>query len=117
MTEHLKRLSAETALNNMMSGSHFSICAVRDAAKLLGVNPKGDAYDILHPLHCIDWDKMPAELRDAVPSLIEQCIGMTPSYVFRLGGRQQARHIVDITPAVEALPQPRGFLRLLGGRK
>ena len=117
MNEELKRLSAETALNHMMSSGHFSICAVRDAAKLLGVNPQGEAFDILHALHCIDWDKMPTTLRDAVPDLIEQVIGVQPTYVFRLGGRQQARHIVDITPAAEALPQPRGFLRLLGGRK
>lgn len=113
--EHLKRLSAETALNNMMASGHFSICAVRDAAKLLGVNPQGDAYDILQPLHCIDWDKMPAALRDAVPGLIEQCIGMQPTYVFRLSEPRDARRVVDITPRADALPEPRrGFLRLLG---
>jgi hypothetical protein len=114
MNEHLKRLSAETALNNMMSEPHFSICAIDAAAKVLGINAGGEAYDILRPLHCIKWDKIPPALRDAVPSLIEQCLGVKPAYVFQLADAPAIRHVVDITPKQAAPEQRHRLLRLLG---
>lgn len=110
-TDHLRRLSAETALNNMMEGRYFDICTIDKVAAVLNVQPEGDAYKILRPLHCVDWAKMPAELRDAVPGLIEKCLGVAPTYRFKLP--REASVIVDITPARQ--PERRGFLRLLGG--
>lgn len=78
--QNLKTLAAVTALNVMMQKNYFSICAIDSVAKMLGVNPKSEAYDILLTLHCVDWDKMPKELKDAVPELIKECLGIVLTY-------------------------------------
>ena len=71
----IKALAALTALNEMFAGRHFSICTIDTVAKLLGVHPEREAYDTLHALHCVDWSKMPRELRDHMPELIQQALG------------------------------------------
>lgn len=99
----LKQMAAVTALNEMMSGSHFNVCTIDRIATMLQVNPKGEAYEVLHTLHCINWDKMPQELREAVPDLIRQCIGVGPIYKFKT----MEQEVIDVSPA-------RKLLRLLG---
>lgn len=79
----LKELAAITALNHMMKGGHFSICTVDSVAEMLGVNCRGmEAYAILRTVHCIDFGKMPPELREAVPQLIRQCLNRGPEFQF-----------------------------------
>lgn len=74
-SQHMKQQIAMTALNEMMSKSYFSICAVRDAAELLGVNPRrSEAYQLLSPLHTIDWRAMSPEVRAMVPQLIMEVL-------------------------------------------
>lgn len=104
--DDLKQLAAMTALNEMLAGSHFSICTIDKVGKLLGVNPKGEAYDTLHTLHCIDYSKMPARLRDAIPELIRQCLGVEAIYRFTTLQRE----------VVEVAPERRrgGLMRLIG---
>ena len=81
----VKALAALTALNAMFAGSHFSICTLDKAAELLGVRPEPEARTILSALHCIDWVKMPRELRDQVPGLIQQALGNgTEAFQFEL---------------------------------
>ncbi|MFA7291839.1 MAG: hypothetical protein WC023_06280 [Rhodocyclaceae bacterium] len=103
----LKQLAALTALNNMMAGSHFSICTVRDVGAMLGVAPdRCEAYRMLTTLHCIHWDKMPPELLQAIPGLIQECLGIAPVYQFKTAKAE----VIDITP-----PTKRGgFLKLIG---
>jgi hypothetical protein len=101
----LKQLSALTALNNMMGKGHFNICCVDSVGDLLGINPRGThAYKILLPLHCVDWAKMPAELRDAIPGLIQECLGIAPVFQFQ----NLERVVIDIQP------RRSGFMQLLG---
>lgn len=95
-------LSVLTALNKMMSGEHFSICTVDEAAKTPGTMPAGAAYKILRPLHCVKWVDMPEELRAAVPKLIERCLRV-PAYQFQ---------ITEVTPEQAARVQA-GTIRLL----
>jgi hypothetical protein len=80
----LKQLSAVTALNSMFKKGHFDICCIRNVGELLGVDPKfaGEAYKILQPLHCINFSDMPSELRDAIPSLIRECLQQEPTFQF-----------------------------------
>lgn len=107
-TEDLKQMSALTALNNMMSKGHFNICCINSVGELLGIDPRRtDAYKILHPLHCVDWGKMPATLRDAVPGLIQECLGVAPSFQFKT----LRPEVIEFT---ESKPQRPSFLRLLG---
>lgn len=103
MTDNqLAHLSVLTALNRMMAGRYFDICTVDAAIKTLGTVPDGRAYNILRPLHCTHWSDMPAELRAAVPKLIERCLDV-PSYQFQL---------TELPPEQRALVE-RGTLRLL----
>lgn len=49
----LKELAAMTALNEMMRKGHFSICTIDTVSKMLDVDPRGEAYDLLRTLHCM----------------------------------------------------------------
>lgn len=98
----LSHLSVLTSLNAMMTSARFDICTVDAAIKTLGCVPDGRAYTILRPLHCIQWQDMPAELRDSVPRLIERCINV-PAHQFQ---------ITPKTPERAALVQA-GTLKLL----
>jgi hypothetical protein len=104
---------ALTALNDMMSKGHFNICTIDRVAELLGVQLRGSAaYKALGPLHCIDWARMPQEVRDAVPGLIQECLGIAPVFQFKTAQQR----VIDITPYAEPKPERKGFLRLLGGK-
>lgn len=120
MTTDLKELAAVTALNAMMAKGWMDICTIRSVAEMLGRDPRGDAFGILHSLHCIHFDKMPPALRDAIPALIEQCLDCAPTHRFTT---VQRHRVIDITPPAaarepERAGEPRrGLLRLLwGGR-
>lgn len=120
MTTDLKELAAVTALNAMMAKGWFSICTIDNVGQMLGRNPRGEAYDILHSLHCIHFDKMPPALREEIPRLIEQCLNCAPTHRF---STVQQHRVIDITPPAAPAEEPsedaprRGLMRLLwGGR-
>lgn len=77
----LAHLSAITSLNEMMRKGTFYISTVTEVAEAIGAVPDSAALRILRPLHCMKLGDMPAELREALPKLIERCIG-TPAYQF-----------------------------------
>lgn len=97
--QNLKELAAMTALNEQLRKDHWSICCIDRAAQLLNVNARGEAYDILHALHCIDYDKMPSELRASIPDLVKQCLGIDPVYQFHT----MQREVIDVSPARKIL--------------
>lgn len=108
--DNVKQVVAITALNKMMSGGHFDICAIRTIAEMLGVDPKGEAYRTLAPLHCVNFSDMPAELRQLIPGLIKECLGVEPIYKFAV---LQAVQIRAPEP-INVTPEPRrGLMRLL----
>lgn len=78
--DEIKAAAALTALNEMFQGSHLNICTIDRVAKLLGVHPEREAYDTLHALHCVHWDKMPRDLRNQIPALIQQALGQGDTY-------------------------------------
>ena len=102
----LKQQIALTSLNNMMDKGYFDICTVDSVAELLGVNAKGDAYSMLRPLHCVHWDKMPPEVREAVPGLIQECLGVAPVFKFKT----LEALVIDVGPA----PKKASVLQRLG---
>ena len=79
---NLKTLTALTALNNMLAKGFFDICTVNNVAKMLEVDPLGEAHTILQTLHCIHFNTMPAELRNAIPRLVQECLGVAPIFQF-----------------------------------
>lgn len=70
----VKRMVVLTAVKNLLNESFFSISKMREIAKMVGVPTDGPAWKLLSPLHCMDYDKMPKELRDAIPHLINECL-------------------------------------------
>lgn len=104
--EELKKMAALTALNDMMARGRFDICAIRSIAEMFNIKPAGEAYVILQPLHMIYFDKMPAALRDAIPDLVQQVLGVAPVYQFKT----MEQPVIDVSP-----PAKRGLMRLLGG--
>jgi len=77
MSPTLHQQVAMTALNKMMRSSFFSICAINDAGLALGVEPRQHpSYDLLAPLHCVDWRAMPDQVRKAIPGLIMDCLSI-----------------------------------------
>ncbi|MEJ5030087.1 hypothetical protein [Comamonas sp. MYb69] len=93
--QHLKELAAMTAVNEQLRKGHWSICCIDSAAQLLDVSARGEAYDILRALHCVDYNKMPSELRASIPDLIKQCLGIEPVYQFQ----SMQKEVIDISPA------------------
>lgn len=114
----LKQLAAITALNTMLKGRYFDVCTITKVAELLDIQPEREAMATLRVLHCMDYDKMPQELRAAVPGLIHQCLAVTPVYQFPMPVLTKASFdlatvVCEQAPEAKAEPKRRGFLQLL----
>jgi len=72
--DDIKQMAALTALNDMMAKGYVNICTIDSVAKMLGVLAKGADYDVLHTLHCVNFDRMPKDLLDRVPALVQACL-------------------------------------------
>lgn len=70
----MRVMAAEVALNKMFTDERFSICTVREACEALGAKLTPEAEAILHPLHCVNWDQIPAGLKAEIPHLIKESI-------------------------------------------
>jgi hypothetical protein len=66
---------ANTALKKMLKSGHFSICTIDDILKLTGSVPRGQDYNLLHALHCVDYKDMPPELLRGLPLLLQRVLG------------------------------------------
>ncbi len=79
MSAQIKLLAAQAALQKMLSSSHFSICTIDRIIEMMGLKPDREAYEILHTLHCVDYNQMPSELVDELPTLIHRVLA-SPSF-------------------------------------
>lgn len=108
--DDIKQIAAMTSLNSMFQKGYFDICTIDSVGKMLSINPKGNAYDILRTLHCIHFVKMPKLLRDQVPELIRQCLDVEPTFQFTFAETtERALAVVVSDPPTEK----RGLLRRL----
>lgn len=63
------------ALRELFEGCHFSICSVDRLGELIGTNPKKHpGYRWLQALHCVDYAKMPREVRDELPQRVMEVL-------------------------------------------
>lgn len=69
---------ARTAIDEMFRGGHFSICVIDNILKLTGGVPRGQDYDTLRLLHCVDFKRMPPNVRIELPRLIQRVIESSP---------------------------------------
>jgi hypothetical protein len=100
MSENIKNMAALIALNNMMSKGYFDICTIDSVGELLGVSVRCESYSVLKVLHCVYFEKMPPDLRNAIPELINKCIGGGLIYQF---SSVQSKTI-DVSPVEEVAP-------------
>lgn len=70
----VKRMVVLTATKKLFTERYFSISKLREIAKILGAPEKGKPWQLLQPLHCVDYDDMQPELREAIPHLVNECL-------------------------------------------
>ena len=75
-------LAALTLLNKMMRGPYFTVTPLSyfisdDDRKT------SRAYNTLLMLHCIYWEDIPERLRNMIPDLIYECVGVRPTYHYK----------------------------------
>lgn len=64
------RQTARVAITDMVENkNYFSICTVEAAVKACDKLLPRDIYDVLRPLHCVDWKAMDRDLRAKVQAL------------------------------------------------
>ena len=64
--------AVQLKLDKLFNQQHyFSICDVREIAKLIGANPElHPDYPVLQTLHCVDYASMSAQMRAELPSRV-----------------------------------------------
>jgi hypothetical protein len=70
VSNEIKMMAAQAALRKMVEGNYFDICTIDNIVKMLDVKPDRDTYQILHTLHCVHYNQMPAALLERLPELI-----------------------------------------------
>lgn len=69
-----RRLVVTTALNHLFNERHFSICTLDRVLDTMQGTQKSDAYKLLRTLHCVDYAAMPPELRNSIPTLVNEAL-------------------------------------------
>lgn len=64
--DDFQKMVVQTALMEMFTAKHFSICAVDACLKITGSIPNKKTYDALHALHCVNYSSMPSALREQI---------------------------------------------------
>lgn len=67
----------QTAVASLFEKNWFDICTLDKLLKIIGARESGEAYKMLHALHCVHYDKMPPELRSRIPELVNECLRQT----------------------------------------
>ena len=120
MNNELKQQVVLTVLNTMMKSDFFSICAVRDAANLLGIpRSESDAWRALEALHCVHWNQMLPEVRKLVPVLIQEVLSEGGNHTFYTAepAAPMKMQVLDAlqVPEIPVAEPKKGWRRLLGG--
>lgn len=107
---------ALVALNRMFQKGHMDICAIRDVAAILKVNPEAETFAQLRALHCVDWKDMPRDLYRKIPDMIKTCLGGEVTHRFVLADDEPKMNLTTVAIA-ETRPEPKRPLlsRWLGG--
>jgi len=69
-----KQLIVQTAVKDLFEKDCFDICVLDKLLKIIDARKAGPAYDMLRLMHCVHYDKMPADLRDRIPHLVNECL-------------------------------------------
>lgn len=108
MNDDIKRMAVETIMDRLFNASAwFDICRVHDIGEMLGVNPRNHAdYNVLHAMHCIHYNTMRPELRNALPEMVARVCSIQRFTITK-------EEISLPQPVVVEMPKPRGLLSFL----
>lgn len=70
----IRRQVVETLLKKTLENKWLDICSIDKLIELVGSRKSGDAYLMLHSLHCVHFDRMDDELRSRIPMLINEVL-------------------------------------------
>lgn len=69
-----RALVLQAALNGLFTAKWFDICTVDTVLGAIQVSRDSEAYRLLRALHCIHYDKMPKELLERLPYLVNEAL-------------------------------------------
>ena len=72
LSENVKRGKKIAEFTEMVEGTYFSICEVRDLLLDIKHPEKYKPYKTLHYLHCVSYKDMPPEMLLAIPGLLSE---------------------------------------------
>lgn len=73
--EQIIKNTISRARPRMLGMIGFDICAVNQAATILGIPyVSNDAYRLLDAYHCVTYWKIPSEIRRIIPKLIREAL-------------------------------------------
>lgn len=58
------------ALQKMLTGNHFSVCAITDCEKVSGVIVPIERMKIYNAIHCVNWSEMIPEYRQTIIAMV-----------------------------------------------
>ena len=77
MDDHEFKLAAlKTGLKHLFDQRHFCICDFDKLCDLANVVPPDNLRKALAPLHCVDYNEMPKDLRDEISDRIVDLLSM-----------------------------------------
>lgn len=79
MSSSLKLRAAQAVQQKMLSCSHFSICTMDCLIEMMVLKPDREAYKTPHKLHRVDYNQMPSEFVDELPTVIHRVLA-SPSF-------------------------------------
>ncbi len=69
-----KDMVIKAAVLKLFDNNYFSICCLDTVIDLVGARKDGDAYKLLRAMHCVDYSKMPNDLRARIPLLVNEVL-------------------------------------------
>ena len=65
----------EQAIKGLFNDKHFSICALDDIGKIIGVNPAlSPNYKYLRTLHCVNYSEMSPVILNELQVKVAECL-------------------------------------------
>lgn len=94
-----------TAIKKMLDKGWFDICTFNELVRMTGALVPSSVRARLRPLHCIQWNEMPDEVREWVWDAINEAF---------ITGDRLPQLVIENGKAVLLTPRSR-FKKLLGG--
>lgn len=72
-----RQLVVTAALNDLFTKKWFDMCNLNKVREIVNAPKNSEAYKLLDALHCVDYDKMPPDLRERIPHLVNEVLRPT----------------------------------------